>query len=451
MDPELRVDSFAPKLKFSKEIILYFVYITWRNIFVFLQWMWWKLNGTAATLSQTHQGALYEKSAHVQRVVWRGKADVLCIARYKDFIGVHERFDSPRCVLADNVTLYSVSRTQATFVETPSDMDVLSSKHAPLVYLTQFYNAGRTITIPNWAFKELADEVGDPDAEVTILPNTGRCGSTILSQMFEACPAVVSISEPDAITNFDVLKPELEREEYRKLIRSTIRLICKPMNGQYVKAILLKFRSNSIRQVPAISELFPRIHIMFMYRDRMETVRSMDQAFSGLLAFWSLYVFMKYPIINVIFPKTVARCRYYCYGDDPKTAWMRWWNTLTDGLTIFYYLCMHHCWVVRKYLDYQDQGIELPAIKYEDIMADPENACRIIFKYCGLPADFVPTAVKALEHDSQRGSPLAIGAKQHRKRQEVNPKVLEVCDAFCKRSGIPLFSENLDLPRTITK
>jgi hypothetical protein len=205
LKPELRVDSPPPILKFLKEVIVYLLYITWRNVFVLLQRGWWTLNGTAKTLSQIHQGALYETSAHVEKVLWRGKAEPFCIARYKDFIGVHERFDSPRCVLADNVTLYSVSHTEATFVETPPDLDIYNSRHAPFLYLTQFHNAVRTLTIPNWTFKKLADEVGDPKTEVTILPNTGRCGSTILSQMFEACPAVLSISEPDVLTNFDVL------------------------------------------------------------------------------------------------------------------------------------------------------------------------------------------------------------------------------------------------------
>jgi hypothetical protein len=440
----------TPYLKFLREIFVYLIYITWRNVFRIVQRGWWRINGTASSLSKIRKEYAYNKAAHVQKIVWRGKADILCITRSKDFISVHERFDDPRCILADNVTLYSVGHHETTFVETPPNMNIHHSKHATFLFMAQFLHAVRTITIPNWAFKKLADEIGDPKAEVTFLANTGRCGSTILSQMFEACPGVLSLSEPDAFTNFDVLKREIPEEEYKSLLRSSVRLLCKPQTKTNINYVLIKTRSESVRHVPAISELFPSINILFMYRDRMETVRSMDQAFSAILVYWLLYIFQAFSVLRKLFPKQVARCRYFCFGDDESTAWMRSSDKLSSSLTIFYYLCMHHCWVIRKYYGFQEEGIDIPAVKYEDVIKNPARACKVVFNYCGLPEGSIPKAIKAMEKDSQRASPLAIDAKKKRKRHDVTPEVLEICDRFCQRTGIPTFSENTILPRTIS-
>ncbi|XP_064628841.1 uncharacterized protein LOC135488245 [Lineus longissimus] len=440
----------TPYLKFLRELLYYLLYITCRNVFRTIQRGWWKINGTARTLSKIREGNMYNKAAHVQKIVWRGKADILCITRFKDFISVHERFDDPRCILADNVTLYSVGHHETTFVETPPKMDIHHSKNATFLFMAQFLFAVKTITIPNWAFKKLADEVGDPAAEVTFLANTGRCGSTILSQMFEACPGVLSLSEPDAFTNFDVLKLELPEDEYKSLLRSSVRLLCKPQAKTNIKYVLIKTRSESVRHVPAISELFPSINLLFMYRDRMETVRSMDHAFSAILVYWLLYIFQASSVLRKLFPKQVARCRYFCFGDEESTSWMRNSDKLSSSMTIFYYLCMHHCWVIRKYYDFQEEGIDIPAVKYEDMISSPARACKAVFNYCGLPDSSIPKAVKAMENDSQRASPLAIDVKQKRKRHDVTPEVLEICDKFCQRSGIPTFSENATLPRTIS-
>ena len=44
--------------------------------------------------------------------------------------------------------------------------------------------------------------MGDPKGKLVILSNTGRCGSTLLTKLFEELPNTVSISEPEVLMAF---------------------------------------------------------------------------------------------------------------------------------------------------------------------------------------------------------------------------------------------------------
>lgn len=56
--------------------------------------------------------------------------------------------------------------------------------------------------MPIESFLTLADQVGDPVGKLVILSNTGRCGSTLLTQVFEDLPHTVTLSEPEVLMAF---------------------------------------------------------------------------------------------------------------------------------------------------------------------------------------------------------------------------------------------------------
>ena len=43
-------------------------------------------------------------------------------------------------------------------------------------------------------------------------------------------------------------------------------------------------------------------------------------------------------------------------------------------------------------------------VTYEDILSDPEGACRRLLEVCGIPERHLPAAVGAFETDSQNGT-----------------------------------------------
>ena len=80
--------------------------------------------------------------------------------------------------------------------------DVLKHTTGPFMYINQFKMCSELIRMPLESFLRLADQVGDPKGKLVILSNTGRCGSTLLTQLFEALPHTVAISEPEVLLAF---------------------------------------------------------------------------------------------------------------------------------------------------------------------------------------------------------------------------------------------------------
>ena len=100
--------------------------------------------------------------------------------------------------------MFGVSQdgSSVSFTMTSSDLDVYSSDQGPFMYITQFKLATHLITMDVDTFKELAETLPEKDVkvlycllaqrfplkypcQVIIVANTGRCGSTLLAQMFE--------------------------------------------------------------------------------------------------------------------------------------------------------------------------------------------------------------------------------------------------------------------------
>ena len=68
------------------------------------------------------------------------------------------------------------------------------------MYAAQFDHATHLIVMPLASFHHLTEETSEPEAQVVLLSNTGRCVSTALVQVFEAIPNALVLSEPDAFS-----------------------------------------------------------------------------------------------------------------------------------------------------------------------------------------------------------------------------------------------------------
>ena len=102
----------------------------------------------------------------------------------------HERYCHPDIVLKDpSATLLSVDEDHAIFVDC-GDVDVHDHiKTGPFFYINQFNHCKRIIQIPIPQFMKLMEDNAEaspiPDVNLILLSNTGRCGSTLLTQLFE--------------------------------------------------------------------------------------------------------------------------------------------------------------------------------------------------------------------------------------------------------------------------
>ena len=178
----------------------YFVYIALRKLYSAIQALWWILNGTYLSLYSSRQEKNYHRSAQLLDIVFRYKMDVVGEPSGPgNFITTHAAFVSPSYVLQDNVTLYYVTAIEAIFVESPEEINVSHSDYGAFLRQAQFENARRIIKLPIAAFHKMAEEIGDPTAQIVFVTNTARCGSTLLTQIFEETGECVGFSEPDVL------------------------------------------------------------------------------------------------------------------------------------------------------------------------------------------------------------------------------------------------------------
>lgn len=70
----------------------------------------------------------------------------------------------------------------------------------PFFYINQYVHAKSIITVPLDVFNKMMEERAAlvDSKQLILLSNTGRCGSTLLTQLFEdMVPGTVAISEPE--------------------------------------------------------------------------------------------------------------------------------------------------------------------------------------------------------------------------------------------------------------
>jgi len=104
------------------------------------------------------------------------------------------------------------------------------------------------------------------------------------------------------------------------------------------------------------------------------------------------------------------------------------------------------------YRKWRESGLPVVGIRFEDIMADPESNMRRILRHCGLPEQSAVKSLRALDVDSQSGTPLTSQTLRHaiavpKYTGEVQAEV----DAVCQSYGLPAFSRGPYVaPGTIT-
>ena len=112
---------------------------------------------------------------------------------------------------------------------------------------------------------------------------------------------------------------------------------------------------------------------------------------------------------------------------------------------------VHWCVHMKKYLDLRNEGMQIAAIRYEDIVADSANAMAKIFAYCDLSQDLVAKTKEALTWDSQQGTLLDNRKMKTLPLLPYTGVVQEECDTLCSFYGFPPANEFKLVEGTITQ
>ena len=109
-------------------------------------------------------------------------------------------------------------------------------------------------------------------------------------------------------------------------------------------------------------------------------------------------------------------------------------------------------WAVatQTYIDARRRGIDIRAVRYEDLVARPLDMCRVLMEFCGLLLSLAELAVTALEVDSQRNSIVARSKIGHFKEPELTAQTKAKLNELLKQFDVPLISEPGILEGTLT-
>lgn len=334
-----------------------------------------------------------------------------------------------------NISLYALNHfnREAIFVETPQEIDLAAR---PFLYQAQYENAVRLYSMSYKSFFKLAEMVRQPDKQLILIHSVGRCGSTLLSSVFNNLDDVLSLSEPEAFT--EIVKrrePDGRNEdEMARLLDAVIQVQCRPTPHLAPQMYAIKFRSFSTVMIDLLHKVAPQSKHIFLYRNAEDRARSIARAFKTVEAETEAMDASNLRVRSKFVPLL------HNYADRATSG--------TLSKVEFSMLA----WLsgMQKYMEMHAAGIPMCAVRYEDMIAQPEPIVRTLFEYCRLPTtpERIVQGVKAFTKDSQQGSSLArTNLKQDQQNQLTDEHLQAIRQLLAEHSTIP--SSDFVVPGTI--
>lgn len=391
----------------------------------------------------------YETSAQVMDIRFRYRFDEVVLPNSSShFITTHNAFVHPEYVLQKEITIYAIEEDAAYFVEAPKGVEVWRSCYGAFHRLAQFEHALRLVRLPLYAFHELADKTGDPPARLVIIMFPPRSGSTLLCQMFEATQKCVTLAEPSILRD-PVLDPDRRRRLF-SVLKSGVRLLCKKVPDMDCLAYVIKIAMVSTAINNVLRETHPDSKFFFLYRNAEGTTSSSQKILLHLPAVQVLPFLSRFTLSS----KQSLYRQFFRRANFPTSVfevYMQSQNPLLVTSFLFWVRYMTAYRGVSSTETDDPNYLEIPAVKYEDIIADPVKSMRIILGYCGLPSELAEAALSAMGNDSQANTFLSRDKMAKVKVTKPQGRDLEDLNLIAKAVELPAYSQDLRFPQTITK
>lgn len=278
------------------------------------------------------------------------------------------------------------------FVDMPPDTDL--SKKA-FVYDAQFQLAQRVLAVPYDRLERVAALVVPPENMIFVF-STGRCGSTLLNHVLNAVEGVHCLSETDIHSNLSLLRgAEPGRDaEIAMILKSCTLLWSQTAHWAGDATFGIKFRSQAVAIMDLFYEAFPDARNIFMYREAVAWAQS-------------LYRYLRrfgYSDVSTSRAELIDGWAGLATRDttvmDAMIAVEREVVTLAEFFAPFW---VYHLELYRKSIA---QGMLLYALRYEEMIGEPEIALRALFTYCRLDVPSLDAVMAVFAEDSQKGTAL---------------------------------------------
>ena len=301
---------------------------------------------------------------------------------------------SPMLVLTQpgwSIYALDLDLRQAVFTHLPPQIDLAD---VPFAMLEQFAKADQILLVPFAALDALADATPQPK-ELIFLFGIARCGSTLVSRILNEVPEVWSLSEPSLYFNLAMHRHILSRDDQRNLIRACTRILFRPPAGAApgaARSFAIKLQSQPLFQADIYHQAFPQAKFVFLYRDGASWAKSMSHFLQNIGVPMRL--------------NTEARLLSWHYGACV---------TSTDGLERYYdvsapdiahaeHLAPVWALAMEEYLRQLANGVPFLALRYNEFDSDPATTTARLLDHCGLGAEHLAKALRALDRDSQAGT-----------------------------------------------
>lgn len=405
------------------------MYAVYKTIWLLLR----KVNNTFETPEKESD------QVRIGRIIWRRKLAVFINNDPSDFLCFSYSSVASDYVLRYNVSLYCIDQDEATFVETAENLKLYSSNENPFLYMAQFDKSVRVIRVPIAIFCKLADIIGDPQIPVVWITSTGRCGSTILSQVFEATQGTLSLAEPQAPQNIAFLRKfnKVSHSKYEMILRAVVRMLCKPHPDTTL--ICIKATPAALPIMADISRLFPKLKHIFSYRNCLGTVTS----WLGLMTSTPYTVVLRASIDHEWFASLFPLGRNHFIKsliNVPSQFQHVSLTTNTVGLyTHFWANCML---IAREAISHHNTILP---VNYEELQSDPMRTCSRLFQVIGLDKQYLDHIEDVFEKDSQRGSILSRSRVGDDPRRLISPSGRFEMDAILSRYELPKLHDDFSI------
>ena len=416
-----------------------FIHLLWtilRMAYESLQYIVWLCNGTQAKIRKNFGEGPSEECVQVLDIFARHKfCDILQPSASDNFLMTHKGFVHPDYVLQDHISLYYIQKSEAVFVEAEEGVDVTLSRYGSFVRTSQYKQARRFIIMPISAFHRLGEKLGQTSAKIIFLCNTSRCGSTLVTQVFEETGSSIAYSEPDAINALTQLKGVVSEAERVRIFKNCINLMCKPCHTKKIESYVFKPTQPTMAEMPFIAKLFPESSVMFLYRDGLKCSKS-NAKICNEVRFLGLVVAIarrSAKLSGKMFDKM---------GLPSKQFEVRMHSGIHFGSIVW-------AFAMKQYIDFRESGLKIVGVRYEDIVDDTTYAFQKVFEYCNLPYD-ARAVEAAMGRDSQRSSAISMQNLAKYNDEEFTAETKKHTDRVCDQFGLPCFPEPFIVPGTIT-
>ena len=389
-------------LVYCELVSAYFIWVG----FLIMNWfysqirnIYWRFDGTYGQLLMNRQPGNYNACAHVMRRIFSHRLDDFIEARQSDFVLVHDRFEQPDYVLRDDVTLYTITETDAVFVQSQKGWKKPAFCYDFFI-IGQYSSADKVITMPLNHFMTLADSLEDDGATILFLQNQARCGGTLLTGICKESGRCVTFNEPhcfNALVKHLFINYVWTGEMARKYLRNTIRLLCKPYRGldETPLAYVIKPTVNSIVCADLIHDAMPNAVQVFLYREPVAIAISIRRIGQVLRTLKLMFYLPNLPRMIAPLLRLIGYCDVDFRGFTPRGS---------QELEFGYRLA---CLSMFHYITANKHGTNIHGMRYNDLVTHRSKMIRQFFQVCGLPERLVEKAERAMDRDSQASSPIS--------------------------------------------